>query len=97
LVPIFKNDFLLYFSALKLLQRLGKVAHDYNLSYSGGRDQEDYGPRPGGAGVQALSEKQIKYNELGVYGSMVEYMPNKWQGPEIQIPPHRHTYNLHSL
>jgi hypothetical protein len=38
-----------FFSLRNLLEMLGKpalVAHAYNPSYSGGRDQEDYGSKP---------------------------------------------------
>jgi hypothetical protein len=54
------------------------VAHTCNLSYSGGRDQEDCGSKPTWQAVhKILSLKYATQNRAGGVAQVVAHMPGK--------------------
>jgi hypothetical protein len=54
------------------------VAHAYNPSYSGGRDREDQGSKPGQAdSLQEPISKNPSQKRAGGVAQMVEHLPSK--------------------
>jgi hypothetical protein len=55
------------------------VAHAYNLSYLGGRDQEDLRWRPARAKNETLSQKFPTLKRTGGVAPVVEWLPSKYE------------------
>jgi hypothetical protein len=61
------------------------VAHAYNPSYSGGRDQEDHGSKPAQTNISQDSISIIATQKrAGAVAQVVEHLPSKCEALEFK-------------
>jgi hypothetical protein len=77
-----KATFYCFLSIFKEFGEPAPVAHAYNLSYSGGRDQEDHSSKPAWTnGSQDHISKNPSQKSTDGVAQLVEHLPSNHESP----------------